>query len=109
MKHKDFRFDKAASAFKRVLEQIQKGQKIKYNGPEIESNSILVCSCNIKTSFQPEFIEKEKEQNRDEIDILIAKIFQLGYSVGYETNEENNKFYKALANEKLTEFSKQKK
>ena len=106
MKHKDFRYDKAAKDLRKLLLQlaqieINKNPNIDYKGVDIESSSILATSNNIKYSFTEEQIAFDKERGRDVIDTFINKVFQLGYSVGYEKSEEENKIFKELVSKSL--------
>lgn len=110
MKHKDFRYDKAAKDLKKLLLQlaqveIKKNSKIDYKGVDIESSSILATSNNIKSSFTEEQIALDKERGRDVIDTFINKVFQLGYSVGYEKSEEDNKIFREIVEKIPTSLS----
>ncbi len=52
-----------------------------YQGVEIEHRSILSNSLNIKQSVTPRMLKYDREeQNRSFLDIILAKVFQLGYS-----------------------------
>lgn len=89
-KHVGFRFDLAAKSLRNLLTQIadvkvsRRKNGIVYNGPDIESSSILASSPGIKESFSKDMITYHNERGRDKVDVFIMNVFQLGYSVGYE-------------------------
>ena len=72
-----------------------------YEGPDIESSSVLAVDTSIKDSFTVENIKYERERDRDVIDILLTKVYQLGFSVGYENSQEKHKSSLKLLNEML--------
>jgi len=113
--HKDFSYSDTAKQLKKLFSQLYtykaKGKidNITYKGEEIKSGSILATSFNISDSFKPESFEYNKNQGRDSLDVFINKVFQLGYSVGYETFREDNKFMLSLAEEKMNDIRKSQK
>lgn len=91
--HENFSYPKVEKELRDLLSQIaevkQRGNiKVLYEGEEILSASVLAISFNIQESFSRDNIKRSKEQGRDKIDIFINKVFQLGYSVGIESNRK---------------------
>lgn len=84
--HKNFEYDKAGKALRKLLNSILKEEKpsYSYKGPEILSSSILAADHNILDSFSEYNLEYDKERGRDVLDVFIRKVYQLGYSVGRE-------------------------
>ena len=103
--HKDFSYSDTAKQLKKLFRQLytykSKGKTdgIIYNGEDIKSSSILATSFNISKSFTPESFEYNKNQGRDSLDVFINKVFQLGYSVGYENCKDDHSSQLMLARE----------
>jgi hypothetical protein len=93
--HKDFSYGDTAKHLKKLLLQLctvkvkKKIEDVKYEGDDIESSSILATSFKISESFTEKQLDYDKERGRDALDVFINKVFQLGYSVGYEKSKEN--------------------
>jgi hypothetical protein len=105
--HKDFSYSETAKQLKKLLLQLctvkvkKKIEDVKYKGEEIKSCSILATSFTISKSFTEEQLKHDKEQGRDALDVFINKVFQLGFSVGYEHSIENHSFMISFAQEQL--------
>lgn len=87
-------FLKAMADMKKMLletheiKQVKNGYK--YAGEEITHHSILGGSFNIKQSVSPKMVKYEREeQGRDFLDIILCKVFQLGYQ-NAKIEEEND-------------------
>lgn len=103
--HKNFSYEKTAKQLKKLLFQLctvkvkKKIEDVKYEGEDIKSCSILSTSHTIAKSFTKEQLEYDKERDRDALDIFINKVFQLGYSVGYEKCKDDHSSQIMLARE----------
>lgn len=112
--HKIFKYEKAGKDLRKLLEKIIdlkdnikfQPDGIKYTGEDIKSSSILATSHTIKESFTKEQLEYEQERGRDMIDTFINKVFQLGYSVGYENQREENKMFREIVYKSLEKEKK---
>jgi len=63
------------------------GKKLpKYTGPEITHCSILASDFNIKESLRN--LKHDEEQGRDTLDVVLIKIFQMGFQNGYLRKSE---------------------
>lgn len=94
--HEDFRYEEAEKALIDLLKQIASvkcntKRSATYNGPEILSSSVLVTSPNIAESFTKDAIAYNRAAGRNKLQVFISKVFQLGYSVGYEKGCQSNK------------------
>lgn len=96
--HDNFDLNKTLKEFKKIIKGISKKKKINYKGEEIKCTKILALSPNIKEHLDTEYIKGDYAQGRDKLDVVLLKLFQLGYSVGYSKKEEET--------EELVDFSK---
>lgn len=71
-------------------------KKIPYDGVEITHHSILACSDNVKNGLSKDSLEYHKERGRKPIDVILTKMFQLGYQNGYLTKSESSDTFKTL-------------
>lgn len=105
--HKDFSYSDTSKQLKKLFRQLytykskNKIDNITYKGEDIKSNSILSTSFKISDSFTPSKIEYDKNQGRDSLDVFINKVFQLGYSVGYEKCKDDHSSQIMLARETM--------
>lgn len=110
--HKEFSYYETSKHLKKLFRQLYtykaklKKDNIQYKGEDIKSCSILATSFNISESFRQRNIEYDKEQGRDSLDVFINKVFQLGYSVGYENSKDDNSFMISFAQETLENMKK---
>jgi len=88
--HKNFDINKTLKEFKKIVTEISENKKINYKGEEIKAAKVLAISPNIKEHLDCEYIKGDYAQNRDKLDVVLLKIFQLGYSVGYSDKEEDD-------------------
>jgi hypothetical protein len=88
--HKNFDLKKAIKEFKKIINGIPENKKINYMGEEIKATKVLAISPNIKEHLDNEYIKGDYAQGRDKLDVVLLKIFQLGYSVGYSDKEEDD-------------------
>ena len=104
-------FGKAMSDIKEMLLDLYDIKQVKefydYNGEDITHNSILANSNNIKDSVSEEGVTYNKRQNRDMLDVILSKVFQLGYT--QRAIEEDNDEVKNLLLEIAKECIKQNK
>jgi len=107
--HQNFSYEKAAKDLKHLFNQLftYKAKsiiKVEYNGEDIKSSSVTTTSYKISESFSSRNIEYDKEQGRDSLDVFINKVFQLGYSVGFENAKEQYKFLADIGTQRLEEL-----
>jgi len=108
--HNSFKYYKVEKHLKNLLLQlvIVKAKKIvedvKYDGEDIKSHSVLKTSFKISETFSLENIKHDKDQGRDVLDMYINKVFQLGYSVGYEEGKESDTFLMEMHKEIIKEL-----
>ena len=76
-------FGKAMKDIKAMLLEMYDIKQVKeffdYEGEEITHSSVLAISNNIKDSVSKEGAAYNKRQNRDMLDVILCKVFQLGY------------------------------
>lgn len=65
-----------------------KGVEMVWNGPLLQADEILVCEFNIPDRLTQKYIEKEKDQNRDVLDVVIGIALHLGIERGLDMAEE---------------------
>tara|TARA_R100000951_G_scaffold115358_4_gene123199 strand:- start:920 stop:1324 length:405 start_codon:yes stop_codon:yes gene_type:complete len=58
-------------------------EELNYTGVEITHHSVLAVSHNIKESFTQKSLEYHDERGRSPLDIVLTKMFQLGFQNGY--------------------------
>lgn len=92
----------AVSEIKRLIEEMQTNPKIRkliYKGPEITASSILAHSFNIRRALTKKQLTYDAEnQGRAVIEVLLWKLFQLGYQQGeaYIKEEGMEETYRLL-------------
>lgn len=92
-KTKIMRFDVMLNAMLEAHKNL-KNKTYGYNGPLLESNSLLVVSQNFDTLFTKENIEFLKEhRGKKEIEILLMAALQLGIQQGINMCSEEPKKY----------------
>ena len=80
--------------FRKVIEQFydlspkEVEFPIQYDGQEITHSCITHCSPNIKEDLTKESLKYHSDRGRDALDMLLTKVFQLGYQSGYVTRKE---------------------
>ena len=63
----------------------------KYNGPEITSSRILSTTKCVKDSLKADAIDNALENGQDLLNVLLFKLFQLGYNSAAEAIDGENK------------------
>ena len=111
--HKNFDINKTMKEFKKIVNGISEKKIINYKGEEIKCSKVLAITPNIKEHLDLEYIKGDYAQGRDKLDVVLLKIFQLGYSVGYSDKEEDdeeivssNKLYMEMIKGLTTELKK---
>lgn len=82
--YKEVDFSKAMEDIKKMILDTHEVKQVKdgyeYNGEDITHHSILAISHTIKDSVTEKALAYDKEQGRDFLDVILSKVFQLGYS-----------------------------
>lgn len=111
-KYEPVNFGKAMTDLKTMLTTMYDMKQVKksydYTGEDITHFSILANSSNIKESVNAAGMKYNSGQGRDALDVIICKIFQLGYTQAMieEGNDEAKNFLVAIAGARLDEFAK---
>jgi ABC-type multidrug transport system ATPase subunit len=82
-----------------------------YKGEEITHYSVTATSQNIRESVSKENMEYNKEQGRSLLDVILLKVFQLGYSQAniIRENDPTNQFIEKLMEKQIQEFEEKRK
>lgn len=82
-------FETQMNHFRNLLEQFYEFTPkevefpVKYEGQELTHSCIRAYSYGIEENLTEEALEYDEERGRDALQVLIGKIFQLGYQSGY--------------------------
>ena len=82
--YKEVNFEKAMKDMKKMILETHDVKEIKkyydYQGEDIKHHSILATNFNIHDSVSRKGMTHNRDQGRDLLDVILEKIFQLGYS-----------------------------
>lgn len=84
--------ENAIKEFERLIKIIQKNPRVaelEYKDVDITTSSVLATNLNIKQTLSKKGLKYEREHGRKPLEVLLWKLFQLGYQQGYNyrTNE----------------------